>query len=192
VSDREGPGAEIVPFIDDRWRQAWRQHCKGETNEKIAKDFDVTGVTIAKWIRKYSEIEQARDADFGHEKAVMLARLEQVARDSYEAYGDCESNAKVKPEHMANVLKAIQMEARLRGMDLSVRSTGPGVQVQTDGTEILIRVGGQEMVRGRLKKDQGLNHGQAVEVPSRDVPAPRGTPGSARAAIESKASDRDG
>lgn len=190
AADLEPAGAQTPEaVIDDRWRTVWIRRCRGESFADIAKTMGVATSTVATWYKRFAEIERAKQADFEVEKVSLVGRFEQAALDSWQAFERCDDSHKAKPEHMANVLRALQMSARLRGMD--VVSRGTNVLVKETESEVVIRVGGQEMVRRRISQAPGPIDANAVQVPSREIPSRRRAADGEGAAEAGEGADRD-
>jgi predicted transcriptional regulator len=169
VEKRDGLEIALVD-VDPRWREAWLLHARGLTVREIGKRLDVSASAAAGWVRKFAALERARQADFEHEKSRLTALFDNAAEQSLRAFESLDPEKKTASEHMANHLRALQMGARVRGMEASARQVGVGVRTGSDGeAEIVIRVGGDAMVRRRMKKDEALLNGQAIAVEAREV-----------------------
>jgi hypothetical protein len=165
---------------DDRWQQVWIRRCRGETWTAIAEDLEVHRNTVMRWYEKWCAIERLRAEDPEQERSFLLSRFEQMAMASLTAFDTALQEPDVKwvsdprPAHMANVIKALSMVARLQGFDVKRQIN---INHHQGESEVTIKVGGQTMVRRRVKRDQGVLNGQAIEVSSSQVDGSGDGPG---------------
>lgn len=156
---------------DERWEEVWRRRCRGESIASIALDLEVHRNTVVSWYERYCALEVSRSADSDSERAFLIGRFESMALRAMDAFEsslqeDIEWHTDPRPAHMANAIKALQMVARLYGMDVR---TQRNLHLVKGESEITIKVGGEEMVRRRVKRDPGVLNGQAIEVAAGDV-----------------------
>jgi transposase-like protein len=122
---------------DDRHAEAWYLCNTGWSQRKVAERFGVTPTTIRNWLDRYAKERRTRAEDVEYETERLIGQMEAVASKAWESHGRLPDNSMAGPSYLKTVIEAVQVIARLRGIDgLKKEASG------TRSTTVVVRFGG--------------------------------------------------
>jgi transposase-like protein len=124
--------------LDDRRLEAWMAVMAGATQKSVAERFGVSPTTIRNWLDATAAQRRTRNQDIDLEVERMVGQMEAVVGEAWKRLEHLPHNSMAGPSYLKTVIEAVQVVARLRGIDGKAAATGG----TTKSTTVVVRFGG--------------------------------------------------